>query len=72
VAKYELRVAKYELRVAKYELRVAKYELRVRPGVRRSALSSIGGVWGRAPVVGGPGVNPAGKFLTFEMLVGEF
>jgi hypothetical protein len=26
---------------------------------------SPGGVWGRAPAVGGPGVSPPGKFLTF-------
>jgi hypothetical protein len=34
-------------------------------GVRGSALSSPGGVWGRAPAVGGPGVKPPGKFLKF-------
>jgi hypothetical protein len=34
-------------------------------GVRGSAPSSPGGVWGRAPAVGGPGVKPPGKFLKF-------
>jgi hypothetical protein len=34
-------------------------------GVRGSSSSSPGGVWGRAPAVGGPGVKPPGKFLKF-------